>query len=1017
MVKHIWTFSKGLTSITWKIVEVFLALIFVLIALVLYRLHNEPMDAMQYIPEIERALFSSESDYHLQAEKVELTSDWGRDGLIQIDIENLKVLRGDNSVLFSVPSAYFAYDIWHILTLNYFPSTIDIEKPFFEMIIDEKGTMLVKAQEAEARTLDITSFKNVLKRILAIRDLNVRGAHFRLQDNRQHQQWDFQDANLDLDRYFHFSNTAKLNATLTGEGVKSRILASANLNRWTRSVSLETGLDEINLKKISSFIPVLQEADLDIQLSAKAEFDIAKNHTKITDYISKVQFNARTLKAGTLNLMDELDNLYYVDSADINGTLGKGAKQLKIASSKVKLKNEKPADFYLDVVGIDTLLNKGDISRLKTTLKATLYDVPTEQVPALWPTAQGPDAHAWVKQNLSYGKLTQADFTLYFTGDELVDLFGDIRTEGVRVDYLNPMKPVENVSAQVLLYPDKVHILADKGTIDNLILNKADLLFTDLDKDDSWLQIDLDVAGPVTEALELIASEPLEFPQMFDLNPSMISGQAKALVHLSFPLLDDLTTNDVQADVHADITKAKVGKPLEEWDLKNGTLTLDVTNEDLVIAGQITLKNSPLKVKWHEYFEPKAIASEYAVSGTLRTSDLITLVPDLKPWMRGRMDVDLTATKTPRDLYSGTLKLNGKEADISLLPLSVRKESGKPMNTTLQFKNLNRNQGEFSWEMAGSLAGTKEDLKISGSADWSVKTLHILLSEVLAGANQFTAELNSTSKDFSLKLNGKNWQAFDMEKISFGSNDAEKRVIPQNIKLDITLAEFAFNQKKPFKNISITGVRQNNLWQNFHAQAIASEPFVLVYEPARNQFQGSFSDLGDLMERLNASDRFTGGSVSLTAVQTEKGVIDGQIKVEKTQLKETGFLLQAMTILGIVDAFRGKDIVFDEIEIPFQLTPDFKLMLSDAFAIGTNLGITLKGEIQTSGLDLSGSVVPAYAINSLPGKIPLVGWLFRDSTGGGLINVPFTVQGPLFAPEVNWNALKTVAPGALGRLF
>ena len=92
MVKHIWTFSKGLTSITWKIAEVFLALIFVLVALVLYRLHNEPMDAMQYIPEIERALFSSESDYHLQAEKVELTSDWGRDGLIQIDIENLKVL-------------------------------------------------------------------------------------------------------------------------------------------------------------------------------------------------------------------------------------------------------------------------------------------------------------------------------------------------------------------------------------------------------------------------------------------------------------------------------------------------------------------------------------------------------------------------------------------------------------------------------------------------------------------------------------------------------------------------------------------------------------------------------------------------------------------------------------------------------------------------------------------------------------------------------------------------------------
>ena len=47
VVKHIWKFSKKFTSISLKIVEIFLALIFVLGALVLYHLHNEPMDAMK----------------------------------------------------------------------------------------------------------------------------------------------------------------------------------------------------------------------------------------------------------------------------------------------------------------------------------------------------------------------------------------------------------------------------------------------------------------------------------------------------------------------------------------------------------------------------------------------------------------------------------------------------------------------------------------------------------------------------------------------------------------------------------------------------------------------------------------------------------------------------------------------------------------------------------------------------------------------------------------------------------
>ena len=88
MVKKFWKFSKKTTSICWKIVETFFALILVLTGLLLYRLHTEPVDAMKYIPEIEQELFPPDSGYHLQAEKVVLTSDLSREGLIQIDIED-----------------------------------------------------------------------------------------------------------------------------------------------------------------------------------------------------------------------------------------------------------------------------------------------------------------------------------------------------------------------------------------------------------------------------------------------------------------------------------------------------------------------------------------------------------------------------------------------------------------------------------------------------------------------------------------------------------------------------------------------------------------------------------------------------------------------------------------------------------------------------------------------------------------------------------------------------------------
>ena len=1018
MKKKLWKVSRKFGSLCWKMVEVFCAFVLVVGALALYRLHQEPLDAMQYIPEIEGALLPTDKGYHMHATSVLLTSDWSRDGLVQIDIENLQVLRGDDTLAFSAPSAHFSYDLWHILTLNYMPSTIVVEKPFLEMIIDEKGTWAVKTEKSEAKALDITVFRNIISRILSIRELKVNEAHFCLKDERVHQKWEIKEAHLDLQRRFRFSNRAILKASLLGEGIKSRFLATAKFNRLQRILSVEMGLDQLNLKKIAAFIPILQEADLEVQLSVKGEFDLERNHQKVTDYVSKIQFNAKTLKAGTLNLMGDLDNVYRVQSADINGTLGQDAKVLKIASSKIKLQDEKPADFYLDVTGLDDYLNTQKSEQVRTILRAVLYDVPTAHIPVLWPSKQSPDAHKWVKTHLSQGQISEASFTLHFKGDEMIDVSGKVQASGVRVNYLPPMKPIENVSAEVLLYRDKVRILGNKGTIQDLSLNKADLLFTDLHKDESWLQIDFEATGPVSQALALVDSRPLELMRQVHVKPSSISGQANIFTHLSFPLLEHLKAEQIQAVVHADVTDATVNAPWAYLGLKEGALSVDVSNEGLVIAGDILMKNSPLKIKWHESFEPKEVMSEYAVSGTLQGADLGGLWPQLPSLIKGPMEVNLTANKNNQNLYTGSLILNAEQAWVNLAPLGVKKEKKDPLVMNLAFSKANATQGNASLILEGKIK--EEELKAMGRANWNAQKKQVVLSDVHGGGNQFSGEMLLSNTDFALRLKGKNWRAYDIKKllsVSEQSTSDSPAQIPPNITLDIMLDRFSLNAKKPFKNVSIVGERHGNIWQNFHAQAIASDPFVIVYEPKKHEFQGSIADFGDFVDRLDISDRFTGGKLSLTASQKEKGTLQGKIQVQETELKETGFFMQAVTILGIVDAFRGKDMVFSDIEVPFDLEPDLTLKMEDAYAVGTNLGVTFKGNITPEGHNLSGAVVPAYAVNSLPGKIPVLGWLFRDSVAGGLINVPFTVEGSLMKPQVNWNPLKTVAPGALGRLF
>ena len=182
-------------------------------------------------------------------------------------------------------------------------------------------------------------------------------------------------------------------------------------------------------------------------------------------------------------------------------------------------------------------------------------------------------------------------------------------------------------------------------------------------------------------------------------------------------------------------------------------------------------------------------------------------------------------------------------------------------------------------------------------------------------------------------------------------------------------------------------------------------------------FHGELENVGEIISHLGLSDRFSGGKATITSSQEESGLISGTIKMDQTELTEPSFLLQALSILGIMDAIRGKNMVFDEINIPFQMKPEGELKMSDAYAAGSNLGVTFNGIINLDQIDIEGAVIPAYAINSLPGKIPLLGALFREGEGGGLIGVKYSVKGRVTQPEVQFHPLSSMMPGALGYIF
>ena len=102
----------------------------------------------------------------------------------------------------------------------------------------------------------------------------------------------------------------------------------------------------------------------------------------------------------------------------------------------------------------------------------------------------------------------------------------------------------------------------------------------------------------------------------------------------------------------------------------------------------------------------------------------------------------------------------------------------------------------------------------------------------------------------------------------------------------------------------------------------------------------------------------------------------------------------------------------------FERTPG-KLTIQDGVIYNPSMGLTAQGEIDFghNQIDVSGSFVPAYTVNTMLTKIPLVGVLLSGGQNDGVFGVSYRVHGALSGPTLTVNPLSAIAPGILRRIL
>jgi hypothetical protein len=72
---------------------------------------------------------------------------------------------------------------------------------------------------------------------------------------------------------------------------------------------------------------------------------------------------------------------------------------------------------------------------------------------------------------------------------------------------------------------------------------------------------------------------------------------------------------------------------------------------------------------------------------------------------------------------------------------------------------------------------------------------------------------------------------------------------------------------------------------------------------------------------------------------------------------------------------------------------------------------------KTQTVNLGGTYVPLYGLNSALGNIPILGGIFVGRQGEGVVGITFAIQGTLDNPDVLVNPISVVAPGIFRQIF
>ncbi len=651
-------------------------------------------------------------------------------------------------------------------------------------------------------------------------------------------------------------------------------------------------------------------------------------------------------------------------------------------------------------------------------IDAQIDQMSSDQLLKYWPERLAPKPRLWVTENLYQGEMSDLDFALRLRPGEKPDIYADFEFEETKVRFAKTLPPIQDAQGQASLLNGRFTVSAQKGIVIADEGGAVDASGTSFIIPDTRIKKStpgiarVQAKGSVTAALSLLDRPPLQLLTKANLPIELAEGQVSLSGTLSLPMIKGLKLEDTRFHFLGELVDLDSDRLVPGFEVSADQLDLTGDQTQVAISGEGLFGVVPVQATWRQ-----------PIGGDTAQRSELTGQIEVSPRLMEQINAGL-----PKGMLTGQ----------GLADFSLGIGAGEPplLNANSDLLGVALAIPELGWRKGANSSGTLAAEATLG-AQLNVDELRIEAAGLRTSATISFRDGGFDRVRFSSFELG-NWLAVPAELIGRGAALPDIRVLGGVLnlgkstlgeggssgggaagpgpKLDVTLDRLQVTETVALTGLTGSFQTTGGLTGAFAAQVNGGARIKGQVTPRDNRTAVGLTseDAGAVLRSAGVLTQARGGSMQLQLDPiAEPGNYDVDLKIKNTRITDApamAALLNAISLVGLLDEMAGQGIFFAAIDSKMRITPTEVKVLTGS-AVGPSMGLSFEGTIDTvtQMLNLRGAISPIYLVNAIGSVL--------SKKGEGIFAFNYTLTGPLSDPKVSVNPLSGLAPLFLRNLL